>query len=36
MDNFLKRLKEEIMMLHEKIGVLNRPQNQFIWAKKEV
>jgi hypothetical protein len=35
MDNFLKHFKEDIMALHEKIGVpivgtwLNRPQNQF-------
>ena len=35
MDNLLKHFKEDIMALHEKIGVpivgtwLNRPQNQF-------
>jgi hypothetical protein len=39
MDNFLKRFKEEIMPLHEKIGVpivgswVNRPQNEFIWVR---
>ncbi|HEY7554305.1 MAG TPA: hypothetical protein VIH18_05810 [Candidatus Binatia bacterium] len=34
MDNFLKHFKEEIMVLHEKIGVPmsapGRPQNEFI------
>jgi hypothetical protein len=39
MDNFLKHFKEEIMPLHEKIGVpivgtwVNRPQNEFIWVR---
>ena len=39
MDNFLKHFKEEIMVLHQKIGVpivgtwVNRPQNEFIWVR---
>ena len=39
MDNFLKHFKEDIMTLHEKIGVpivgtwVNRPQNEFIWVR---
>ncbi len=36
MDNFLKHFKEDIMALHEKIGVpivVNRPQNEFIWGQ---
>jgi len=39
MDNFLKHFKEEIVPLHEKIGVpivgtwVNRPQNEFIWVR---
>jgi hypothetical protein len=39
MDAFLKHFKEEIMMLHELIGVpivgtwVNRPQNEFIWVR---
>jgi hypothetical protein len=39
MDNFLKHFREEIMPLHEKIGVpivgswVNRPQNEFIWVR---
>jgi hypothetical protein len=39
MDNFLKHFKEEIIALHEKIGVpivgawVNRPQNEFIWVR---
>ena len=39
MDAFLKRFKEEIMGVHEKIGVpivgtwVNRPQNEFIWVR---
>jgi hypothetical protein len=39
MDNFLRHFKEEIMPLHEKIGVpivgtwVNRPQNEFIWVR---
>jgi len=38
-DNFLKHFKEDIMPLHEKIGVpiigtwVNRPQNEFIWVR---
>ena len=38
MDNFLKHFKEDIIPLHEKIGVpiagawVNRPQNEFIWS----
>ena len=39
MDNFLKHFKEDIMTLHQKIGVpivgtwVNRPQNEFIWVR---
>jgi hypothetical protein len=39
MDAFLKHFKEEIMMLHDLIGVpivgtwVNRPQNEFIWVR---
>jgi NIPSNAP len=39
MDNFLKHFKEDIMVLHQKIGVpivgtwVNRPQNDFIWVR---
>jgi hypothetical protein len=39
MDNFLKHFKEDIIPLHEKIGVpiigtwVNRPQNEFIWVR---
>jgi hypothetical protein len=39
MDNFLKHFKEDIIGLHEKIGVpivgtwVNRPQNEFIWVR---
>ena len=39
MDNFLKHFKEEIMPLHEQMGVpivgswVNRPQNEFIWVR---
>jgi quinol monooxygenase YgiN len=39
MDNFLKHFKEEIMGLHQKIGVpivgtwVNRAQNEFIWVR---
>src|SRR5919107_868973 len=39
MDNFLKHFKDEIMVLHQKIGVpivgtwVNRPQNEFIWVR---
>ena len=39
MDAFLKHFKEEIVMLHERIGVpivgtwVNRSQNEFIWVR---
>src|SRR5215475_2528853 len=39
MDNFLKHFKEDIVPLHQKIGVpivgtwVNRPQNEFIWVR---
>ena len=39
MDNFLKHFKDDIVPLHEKIGVpivgtwVNRPQNEFIWVR---
>jgi NIPSNAP len=39
MDNFLKHFKDDIIGLHEKIGVpivgtwVNRPQNEFIWVR---
>jgi hypothetical protein len=39
MDNFLKHFKEDIVGLHQKIGVpiagtwVNRPQNEFIWVR---
>src|SRR3954447_10820057 len=39
MDSFLKHFKDEIMVLHQKIGVpivgtwVNRPQNEFIWVR---
>jgi hypothetical protein len=39
MDAFLKHFKEEITVLHERIGVpivgtwVNRPQNEFIWVR---
>jgi hypothetical protein len=39
MDNFLKHFKNDIIPLHEKIGVaivgtwVNRPQNEFIWVR---
>ena len=39
MDNFLKHVKNDIIPLHEKIGVpivgtwVNRPQNEFIWVR---
>jgi hypothetical protein len=39
MDNFLKHFKEDIVGLHQKIGVpiegtwINRPQNEFIWVR---
>ena len=39
MDNFLKHFKEDIVSLHQKIGVtidgtwINRPQNEFIWVR---
>ncbi len=39
MDAFLKHFKEEVMVVHEKIGLaiigtwVNRPQNEFIWVR---
>ncbi len=39
MDAFLKHFKEEIIGVHERIGVpivgtwMNRPQNEFIWVR---
>ena len=39
MDNFLKHFKEEIMPVHERIGLpivgtwVNRAQNEFIWVR---
>jgi hypothetical protein len=39
MDNFLKHFKEDIVALHEKIGIpivgtwVNRAQNEFIWVR---
>ena len=39
MDGFLKHFKEEIIGVHERIGVpivgtwVNRPQNEFIWVR---
>ena len=39
MDAFLKHFKEEVMVLHERIGLpiagtwVNRPQNEFIWVR---
>ncbi|MBI2180146.1 MAG: NIPSNAP family protein [Deltaproteobacteria bacterium] len=39
MEAFLKHFKEEIMVLHERIGLpivgtwVNRPQNEFIWVR---
>ena len=39
MDNFLKHFKDEIVPIHERIGVpivgswVNRPQNEFIWVR---
>ena len=39
MDSFLKHFKEDIMTLHQKIGVpivgtwVTRPQNEFIWVR---
>ncbi len=39
MDNFLKHFKDDIITLHQKIGVpivgswVNRPQNEFIWVR---
>jgi hypothetical protein len=39
MDNFLKHFKEDIVALHEKIGIpivgtwVNRAQNEFIWIR---
>ena len=39
MDAFLKHFKEEVMVVHAKIGLpiigtwVNRPQNEFIWVR---
>ena len=39
MDNFLMHFKDDIIPLHQKIGVpivgtwVNRPQNEFIWVR---
>ena len=39
MDSFMKHFKEDVMVLHQKIGVpivgtwVNRPQNEFIWVR---
>jgi len=39
MDDFLKHFKEQVLPLHEKVGLpvvatyLNRPQNEFIWVR---
>ncbi len=39
MDNFLRHFKQDIVPLHETIGVpivgtwVNRPQNEFIWVR---
>ena len=39
MENFLRHFKEDIVSLHQKIGVpivgawVNRPQNEFIWIR---
>jgi hypothetical protein len=39
MDNFLRHFKEDVMAVHERIGVpivgawVNRPQNEFIWVR---
>ena len=39
LDAFLKHFKEEIIPIHERIGVpivgtwVNRPQNEFIWIR---
>ncbi len=39
MDNFIKHFKDDIIPLHQKIGVsingswVNRPQNEFIWVR---
>ena len=39
MDNFLRHFKEDIVALHEKIGIpivgtwVNRAQNEFIWVR---
>jgi NIPSNAP protein len=39
MDAFLKHFKEEVMAVHERIGLpivgawVNRPQNEFIWIR---
>ena len=39
MEAFLKHFKEEVVVVHEKIGLpiigtwVNRPQNEFIWVR---
>lgn len=39
MDAFLKHFREEVMAVHERIGLpivatwVNRPQNEFIWIR---
>jgi len=39
MDDFLKHFKEQVLPLHEKVGLpvvatyVNRPQNEFIWVR---
>jgi hypothetical protein len=39
MDAFLKHFREEVMVVHERIGLpivgtwVNRPQNEFIWVR---
>jgi hypothetical protein len=39
MDNFLTHFKQDIVPLHERLGIpivgtwLNRPQNEFIWVR---
>ena len=39
MDTFLKHFKDEVVAVHERIGVpivgtwVNRPQNEFIWIR---
>ncbi len=39
MDNFIAHFKQDIMPLHERLGIpivgtwVNRPQNEFIWIR---